>query len=214
MARQHKSGRRQQKTDSAGGKSQGGSAARSRDGAPRGGVRSWWRRNRSDVRFLAVFGLCMGIYYLATLTGPIKDGFFPAYLRLNAQVSGVMLRVMGEDVSVRDQSMISAEGPAIEIERGCDAVEPSALFVSAVLASPVPLLSRLSAALAGTLLLMILNFVRVISLFLVRVYYPKAFETMHVDVWQALFILLAIMIWAIWASRMSRKRVAQADAST
>jgi len=156
----------------------------------------------------------MGIYYLATLTGPIKDGFFPAYLRLNARVSGAMLRMMGEDVSVRDQSMISAEGPAIEIERGCDAVEPSALFVSAVLASPVPLLSRLSAALAGTLLLMILNFVRVISLFLVRVYYPKAFETMHLDVWQALFILLAIMIWAIWASRMSRKRAAQADAST
>ncbi len=214
MAKHKKSGRKQQEPESATGKSQGGSAARSREGTPRGGVRSWWRRNRSDVRFLAVFGLCMGIYYLATLTGPIKDGFFPAYLRLNAQVSGVMLRVMGEDVSVRDQSMISAEGPAIEIERGCDAVEPSALFVSAVLASPVPLLARLSAALAGTLLLMILNFVRVISLFLVRVYYPKAFETMHVDVWQALFILLAIMIWAIWASRMSRKRAAQADAST
>ena len=61
---------------------------------------------------------------------------------------------------------------------------------------------------------MVLNLVRVISLFLVRIYSPKAFETMHLDVWQALFIFLAIVLWAVWASRMSRKRMLQPDAST
>lgn len=94
---------------------------------------------------------------------------------------------------------------------GCDAVEPSALFVSAVLASPVPLLSRLSAAAIGTIVLMLLNLIRVVSLFLVRVYYPQAFDTMHLDVWQALFIFLAIVFWAMWASRVSRQRVVQAN---
>ncbi len=182
--------------------------------ASHGKVRSWLKANRTDLRFLLVFGLCMVLYYVSTLTPPVKDGFFPAYLRLNASVSGAILRGFGEDVTVRDQSMISAKGPAIEIERGCDAVEPSALFVSAVLASPVPVLSRLWAALAGTFVLMVLNLIRVVSLFLVRVYFPDAFETVHLDVWQALFIFLAIVFWAMWASRMSRRRVAQADAST
>ncbi len=176
--------------------------------------RSWLKANASDLRFLLIFGCCMGLYYVLTLLPVIKDGFFPAYLRLNASVSGAILDTFGEGVSVRDKSLISDKGPAIQIERGCDAVEPSALFVSAVLASPVPLLSRLSAALAGTFLLMVLNLVRVISLFLVRVYSPRAFETMHLDVWQALFIFLAIVLWAMWASRMARKRVLQADAST
>lgn len=184
------------------------------DKAAKRKARSWLKANARDLRFLLIFACCMGLYYALTLTPLIKDGFFPAYLRLNASVSGTILNTFGEEVSVRDQSLISAKGPAIQIERGCDAVEPSALFVSAVLASPVPLLSRLSAALAGTFLLMLLNLVRVISLFLVRIYSPKAFETMHLDVWQALFIFLAIVLWAVWASRASRKRVLQADAST
>ncbi|MGB2987508.1 MAG: archaeosortase/exosortase family protein [Phycisphaerae bacterium] len=158
-----------------------------------------------------IFAVCMGLYYLATLTPPMKQGFFPAYLRLNTTVSGAILRVFGQDVTVHDQAIISAKGPSIEVERGCDAVEPSALFVSAVLASPVPLLSRLSAAAIGTIVLMLLNLIRVVSLFLVRVYYPQAFDTMHLDVWQALFIFLAIVFWAMWASRVSRQRVVQAN---
>ena len=179
----------------------------------RGRFRSWLHANRSDLRFLLIFGLCLGAYFLSTLTPPVKHGFFPAYLRLNARASGAILRVLGQDVSVRDQSIVSADGPAIDIERGCDAVEPSALFVSAVLASPVPFASRLFAAVAGSFALMLLNLVRVVSLFLVRVYHPDAFETMHLDVWQALFIILAILLWAMWASRMARRRAVQTHAS-
>ena len=147
-------------------------------------------------------------------TTTVKQGFFPAYLRLNAAASAAILRVVGQDVTVRDKSIVSTAGPAIEVERGCDAVEPSALFVSAVLASPVSWLSRLPAAAAGTLVLMVLNLIRVASLFLVKVYYPGAFDTMHLDVWQALFIFMAIVFWAVWASRVSRRRVARPDVSS
>jgi exosortase/archaeosortase family protein len=174
----------------------------------------WIARNRSDLRFLLLFGTFMGAYYLITLTPPVRDGFFPAYLRWNASISGRALRSFGEELTVEDQSMISDKGPSVQIERGCDAVEPSALFVSAVLASPVPLVARLSAAMVGTLLLLLINLVRVASLFLVRVHYPRAFDVMHLDVWQALFIFLAITLWAIWAARMSRKRKEHEHAAT
>lgn len=170
--------------------------------------------NRSDIRFLVIFGLCMGLYYLVTLLPPVEKGFFPAYLRLNAAVSGTVLRVFGMEVTVRDQALVSADGPSIEVARGCDAVAPSALFVSAVLASPVPLLSRLAAAAAGTAALMLLNLLRIISLFLVRIHWPRAFEAMHLDVWQALFIFLALVFWAAWASRASRKLGLRGDVST
>lgn len=176
--------------------------------------RSWWEANRSDLRFLLIFALCLGLFYVCTLVPPVKYGFFPAYLRLNAQVSGVILPILGEEVTVRNQSIISAGGPSIDIERGCDAVAPSALFVSAVLASPVPLLSRLLAATLGTIVLMLLNLVRVVSLLLVRVHYPRAFETMHLDVWQAVFIILAIVLWAVWASQMARKRTGKTNVAT
>lgn len=179
-----------------------------------GRLSKWMARNRSDLRFLLLFGTFMGAYYLITLTPTVRDGFFPAYLRWNASISGRALRTLGEELTVEDQNMISDKGPSVQIERGCDAVEPSALFVSAVLASPVPLLARLSAAMVGTLLLLLINLVRVASLFLVRVYYPSAFDVIHLDVWQALFIFLAITLWALWAARMSRKRKEHEHAAT
>lgn len=175
--------------------------------------RRWLRSNRSDLRFLLLFGLFMGTYYLLTLAPPIRDGFFPTYLEWNAGVSGSVLRLFGEDVTVTGQAMTAAGGEAIHIERGCDAVEPSALFVAAVMASPVPFLSRLTAALGGTLILMVINLMRVISLFLVRVYAPGAFKIMHLDVWQALFIFLAIALWALWASRNTKKHRRKGHAS-
>jgi len=175
---------------------------------------SWFRTNWVDIRFLLVFAACMGLYYVLTLTPPIRQGFFPAYLKLNASVCGTILHLMGEDVSVQDKAIVSASGPSIQLERGCDAVEPSALFVSAVLASPVALLPRLAAAAGGVLVLGLLNLVRVVSLFLVRLHFPAAFDAVHLDVWQALFIFLAIALWALWASRVAHRRVVQSHVST
>jgi exosortase/archaeosortase family protein len=90
-------------------------------------------------------------------------------------------------------------------------MDPAALFISAVLASPVTLRARLFAAFAGTVLLLFINLIRIISLFLCAVYAKWAFDVMHLDVWQALFIFLAIFLWAIWAAwavkRHKRKHV-------
>ena len=147
----------------------------------------------------------MGLYYLITQIPIVRDDFFPAYLRLSASASGALLNAVGIDTTVQGQTLISSRGPRVLIARGCDAVAPSALFISAVLASPVPLLSRLTAILMGTTVLMLLNLVRIISLFLIRVHWPAAFKTMHLDVWQALFILTAVFIWMVWASRAARK---------
>lgn len=167
--------------------------------------KAWVRHNRSDLRFLLIFSSCLIVYYLATLTTPVRDGFFPAYLRWNASVSGTILKTIGQDVTVEEKAIRKVGGTSIQVERGCDAIAPSALFVSAVLASPVAWLSRISAAVVGSLALMLLNLVRVSSLFLIRVYYPEAFEVMHLDVWQALFIFMALLFWALWASRASKK---------
>ena len=90
-------------------------------------------------------------------------------------------------------------------------MEPVALFTSAVLASPVTWSARLFAVVAGTALLLFINLIRIISLFLCAVYWKSAFDIMHLDVWQALFIFLAIFLWAIWAAwavkRHKRKHV-------
>ena len=47
--------------------------------------------------------------------------------------------------------------------------------------------------------LMLLNLARIVSLFYIQIHFPRAFEVMHIEVWQALFIFLAIALWAWWA---------------
>ena len=187
----------------------GGSAS-----GPPGGRRrkSWLATHGRDLRFLLIFGVLMGVYFLATTTSTVKDRFIPWYLETSARACGGVLNLCGDTtVRVEGNAMISTQGRrSVSVERGCDALAPSALFVSAVLASPVALSSRLLAAGVGTLLLLVINLFRIISLYLTRVHWPQAFDVMHLDVWQSLFIFLAILFWAVWATwerrRVLRKR--------
>jgi hypothetical protein len=47
--------------------------------------------------------------------------------------------------------------------------------------------------------------IRLISLFFTGIYYPRIFEIMHVDVWQAAFVFLALSFWLIWAWWATRR---------
>lgn len=154
----------------------------------------------------------MGLYFFTTTTEVVKERLIPRYLTFTADIAGGVVHVFGyEDMHVRGNALVCPRG-SISVERGCDALAPSALFVSAVLASPVPVLSRLSAALVGTLFLMVLNLIRIISLFLTGVHWHAAFDVMHLDVWQSAFIFLAILFWAGWAAwQTKRRRVRRAE---
>ena len=183
-----------------------------RPGAGRRGT--WLQTHGRDLRFLGFFAGLMAVYYGATTAHPVSgpDGFFDWYLELNAEASaGILHAINYADLERKGKSLVSPRG-SITVERGCDAVEPSALFVAAVLASPVAWRSKLLAAVAGTALLMVINLVRIISLFLTAVHWRKAFDIMHLDVWQAAFIFFAIVLWALWASWVTKKRPRQANA--
>lgn len=172
---------------------------------PESRARIWFRSNRTDLRFLLVFGSVMVVYYVATTTALSKESFFPWYLQKTAQISGAVMHATGYGGLTVDGNVMSSPNGSITVERGCDAIAPTALFVSAVLASPTPFLLKLPAVLGGMFVLMVLNVLRIITLFLTRMHWPKAFDIMHVDVWQVMFILFAILLWALWASWTTKR---------
>ncbi len=159
-----------------------------------------------DLRFLIIFALLMGVYYAASTTAAVKERFFPWYLTVNADASVAVLHAVGIDYVQRTHHSLNSKRGSIKVERGCDAVEPTALFVAAVLASPVGWLSKVPAVFIGTLILAVVNVIRIVSLFLSAVYWRAAFDILHLDVWQAAFILFAILMWALWASWASKGR--------
>jgi exosortase H (IPTLxxWG-CTERM-specific) len=164
---------------------------------PRGGERFG---RRPVLRFVALFALFMIAFYALTLMPWFTRGVFPHYLHLNARISGAILNVLGEDARVAQTSIITPRF-ALGIERGCDAIEPAALFAAAVVAFPVPLRRKAPGLAVGISLLLLINLVRIVSLYYAGVYYPSAFETLHAEVWQPLFILIAVLFWVVWALR-------------
>ena len=166
-----------------------------------------------DLRFLVIFGILMGVYYWGTTTSAVTDRFFPWYLDATTQVSGKTLHVMGyADLTIKGNAL---DGPkrAVTIERGCDAIAPTALFLSAVIASPAFWSSKFFAIFAGTAILMFINVVRIVTLYLTAVHWPAAFDVMHLDVWQAAFIFFALFMWALWASTVSRRKTQKSHAT-
>ena len=161
------------------------------------------KRSRPVLRFVLLFGLFLGLFELVFVLPVVKNQLFPAYLRWNAVASGALLGIFEDSVVTHGNSI--AGRYSLTIERGCDALDPSALFLAGVLAFPSALMAKLPGMFFGTLCLMALNLVRIASLYYIGVYIPSWFHIMHVDVWQAAFILIAIVFWVLWALWAIRK---------
>ena len=169
-----------------------------------------FQSKRPVLRFGLIFILCAGLFYGCEATSPFKKTVFPAYCGINASISAAILNCFGEQATAQD-TLVTSPRFSIEVRRGCDAVEPSALFMAAIIASPVLIWTRLVGLIAGTILLMLINLIRIVSLFYVGVFYPTAFEVVHLDVWQALFIFLLILFWAVWVRWAKRVGIGKHD---
>ena len=130
---------------------------------------------------------------------------FEVYLSWNARACALLLRVFGESATATG-TLVASPRFGLEVKDGCDAIQPMAFFIFAMLASPVsvPLRSRMAPILVGTLVLLLLNLVRILTLFYTGIHFPSAFEPLHIDVWQAVFIFLPLTFWLVWAQRAAR----------
>lgn len=209
MTKKHKDKKDRRPPDS------GGDARADNHGRrPRG---RWMATHGADLRFLAIFAVLMAGYYVLTTFDFVEKKCFPWYLQTTAQISTTALHTIGFDNVERDGKRLTNPDGSISVERGCDAIAPTALFLSAVLASPAGFRFKWKGVLGGFFILMIVNIIRVMTLFLTRVYWHKMFDVMHLDIWQGLFILLAIVLWALWATWATNKEKslkAQHDAAT
>lgn len=167
---------------------------------------------RASLRFLGVATALAVILLLVARTERFDRWVQDRSLNWNAELAARVLRGMGEEAEAVGNRLRSTRFGMIVWE-GCDAVEPMILFTAAVLATPVPSLARAAGLLWGIAVLGVMNQIRLLTLFWTGVHAPRAFETVHLDVWQALFIGLGIgawLLWAYWAERFSRRRRAVA----
>ena len=85
----------------------------------------------------------------------------------------------------------------------CTAIGPIILYIGAVVAYPASKRAKLAGVAAGAVVLTAVNLVRIISLFWIGEAYPEYLDVAHLLVWQSAIILLAIIMWLLWAGRLS-----------
>lgn len=156
-------------------------------------------RRRPVLRFIAIFTICVGLLYAATATALFEQHGWRPYLQWNAQASALVLRGLGEAATAHGRA-VSSPSASLSIERGCDAIHPAILFIAATLALPAAWRRKMLGILLGAAFLTMLNLVRIVTLYFVMKHYPRAFEAVHVEVWQAAFIALTVVCWILWAA--------------
>ena len=167
------------------------------------------RENLPVIAFVGRFAALSALIYALMLWPWFDRVVFAGYLAGNASASGFVLRTLGQSASVSG-TVIHLNGSAVNIRRGCDALEPTALLAAAMMAFPAPWRWRLRGLIAGGLLLAVLNIARIVTLSLARLYWPASFDPLHLEIWPVAMILAALVCWLIWAGGLRARKGANA----
>lgn len=145
------------------------------------------------------------IFYALWLTPFFQENIVANVAIFYAKISTFILNIFQVPVKAIGDSLTGANF-SIRIRNGCDAIEATAILFCAMLIYPTNWKNKSVGLLVGLLLLVILNIIRILSLYFVNIYIPSIFEIMHVSIWQVLFIVFPILItlwWIKWSDKQA-----------
>lgn len=162
---------------------------------------------RTQVLFLVKFFAVLIGAYLLVAWNPVNDRAIVPLTAGIAKVSGSLLQMMGEDVRVAG-TMITGQRFGVNINNGCNGVEAMLILLASIVAFPASMKARVVGLALGAIVVQILNFIRIITLYLLGAYQPRLFDLFHTAVWQIVIILAAIGFFLVWSARVAPARVA------
>lgn len=159
-------------------------------------------RHKEIARFCAIFFACIGVSaaaYLALRHNSILDPL----LNLNARLATSIWNVFGHSADV-DGAVAASRDFNFEVTAECTSIVPTGILVSAVLAWPSSRREKLVGVVVGTVLLFVINQIRILTLFYVGTSFPDFLDVAHYIVWQALIVLIALGLWLLWTEKLVR----------
>ncbi len=164
--------------------------------SPAPALRQWWRSKWPVIRFGSTFVLLLAAYYAVAVTSGFDQLLF-RILHWNAIASCAILNLLGQSCSISGTFIQSATF-SVNIRRGCDAVEPVWFFVAAVLSFLAPARLKVAGIVVGATLICLANIIRISSLFIIGAHFPRLFPAAHLEIWPALLIVFASILWIAW----------------
>jgi len=169
-------------------------------------VRLWTTR---ESRFLLLFFTFLIVGFFVIALRPVNDAVVVPFTEGVATVSGAVLRLFGEDLTVIGCDLRSPRF-AVTIYNGCNGLITSLIFVSAVLAFPTRAWAKVVGVVGGLLAIQLVNLVRILALFYTGVFAPEWFDESHLVIWQSIVILCGVALWMLWARAVTTVDAARA----
>jgi exosortase H (IPTLxxWG-CTERM-specific) len=150
----------------------------------------------------------MLILYAMVALNQVNDRVIVPFTEVVARGAVMLLRGVEDGVEVTG-TLMRSQRFALDVRNGCNGVEAAILLVSAIIAFPATLRSRLLGLAVASVAIELLNLVRLSSLFWLGEHYRRIFDFFHVAVWQSLIILAAISIFILWSWKFAEKPLAE-----
>jgi exosortase H (IPTLxxWG-CTERM-specific) len=161
------------------------------------------------LRFTLIFAALAVLSELVYYGVALESALFRDYLAALARISAWILALFIEGVHA-DGTAITGRLFSVEIARGCDAYRMCALLTSAILAFPAPLSRKAWGIALGLVWLNLLNFVRIIGLFLIGGYAQPHFQRSHEIYFPIFLIAMTVGAWMFWVRRATHERFSDA----
>lgn len=157
----------------------------------------WYAGKRAILWFFLKFGVLMILFYAVAYNAPESNSVYRAYLQVTAWLSHGLLNVFGQQ-TLSIGVTVQSERFSMNIKPGCDALEPAWILVAATLSYPATVRRKLVGLGIGLLMILALNFTRIVSLFFVGGYLPQFFAMLHLEIWPIVFIVVVLLYFTRW----------------
>ena len=169
-------------------------------------IDKWSIKNRATAKaqlyfagyFLLLFAAMQVVYNFTRDT--LAERIIIDYATVTPSVALINTLTPTEHVSANGHQ-IKSKHIRLSVLNGCEGVEAVLLLVAAIVAFSAPWRHKVMGIVAGTLLIYLVNQIRIVSLYYAAVYDKSLFNDIHGYVGPTLIIILACLFFLFWVSR-------------
>jgi exosortase/archaeosortase family protein len=117
---------------------------------------------------------------------------------VTARFIAQILESLGMTCQREMATLVHPSGFGYEIGFNCTGIIPAGLLATAILAANGPMRAKAWGAAIGAVSVLLLNLIRLVSLFYIGALAPRFFSAAHSVVWQALTVLFVAGFFYVW----------------
>jgi exosortase family protein XrtM len=161
-------------------------------------VRAYRQEVGFVVRFFMIFLAVNLLYFL------LPDRFMEEVIfsRLTARpVAAIVQFFSPADNMVAERTLLTSKHGSLMVTVGCEGAQSILILVSALLAYSLPVKRKLAGVICGVLFMYCMNIGRIVGVYYVTRYNPRALDIAHLYVGQTFVILMMFLFFIFWVRR-------------